>query len=662
MLPRLASSGRLRIRAAIPICIGAALAAPAAWGSWPRLTAKQRQFMPPAPYNTAAAVILYKQVDCNNPRSTEEHFVRIKILRHAGLNYATIKIPYLYQGMTIAGIAGRTIEPDGTIIPFRGKVRRTLIAAEGHARIDALEFNLPQVQVGSILDYRYNVGYNGGGSDDIGSMLETYTLLPTTTWNLQQDLWIRRERYSIMPTHGYTLQWIVTGLSAQQQLRQKGNFYLLSLRQIPPTPNEPKELPRAMIQKSVVFFYNLNTTRSPKSYWKNLGKKYAHQARQFAGNRKKLKAWLARWNLTGSREAKLRALYLHVLQIQNLNLNASVANPRPAKHALKVLRHGYASGSQLNLLLVALARAAGYKAYWVHSAQRNRMSFLSKWCNPNQLDNDMVMIRLHGKYLFFDPSSGAPFGDLLWWENGVIALIARHSGGKFIIIPNQSSRDATRFRHLDLTWEPDGGWAGGLQAKWTGTLALSLRMALIKDSQARRQQFLSRLARSWLPYGTQLALLSSQGWRTGANTITAQWQVQLPGRGTRAALLPQDVLNLGRAPLFSARQRTQAVYFHYMYRHHDEITLHLPRDAQVQAVPSVQIPNPPSRSAVDFSEQTSAEKMPTSVVVKVNRRLIIRLVVAPVQFYPTIKGFFDAVHQADHATLSLRMPLTEPAL
>jgi len=75
-------------------------------------------------------------------------------------------------------------------------------------------------------------------------------------------------------------------------------------------------------------------------------------------------------------------------------------NPRPAKHALKILRHGYASGSQLNLLLVALARAAGYKAYWVHSAQRNRMSFLSKWCNPNQLDNDMVMIRLHGKYLF----------------------------------------------------------------------------------------------------------------------------------------------------------------------------------------------------------------------------------------------------------------------
>jgi len=117
-----------------------------------------------------------------------------------------------------------------------------LIAAEGHARIDALEFNLPQVQVGSILDYRYNVGYNGGGSDDIGSMLETYTLLPTTTWNLQQDLWIRRERYSIMPTHGYTLQWIVTGLSAQQ-LRQKGNFYLLSLRQIPPRRTSPRNCP-----------------------------------------------------------------------------------------------------------------------------------------------------------------------------------------------------------------------------------------------------------------------------------------------------------------------------------------------------------------------------------------------------------------------------------
>src|SRR5258708_22645959 len=110
--------------------------------------------LPEAP--GAPAVILYRQVDRDDGRTPhEDTYVRIKILTEEGRKYANVEIPYFkeYGGMT--AIKARTIRPNGSIAAFDGKVyEQTIVKAKG-VKYLAKTFTLPDVQVGSIVEYRY---------------------------------------------------------------------------------------------------------------------------------------------------------------------------------------------------------------------------------------------------------------------------------------------------------------------------------------------------------------------------------------------------------------------------------------------------------------------------------------------------------------------------
>jgi hypothetical protein len=72
----------------------------------------------------AAAIILFRQVDRddNGHTSHEDDYFRIKILTEEGRKYADIEIPYFKTSGNIVAIKARTIHPDGSVIPFDGKV------------------------------------------------------------------------------------------------------------------------------------------------------------------------------------------------------------------------------------------------------------------------------------------------------------------------------------------------------------------------------------------------------------------------------------------------------------------------------------------------------------------------------------------------------------
>ena len=105
----------------------------------------------------APAVILFKQVDRddNIRTSHEDNYVRIKILTEEGRKYADVEIEYLKERTDISGIKARTIRPDGSIANFDGKVFDKTIAKAKGIKYLAKTFTLPDVQVGSIIEYSY---------------------------------------------------------------------------------------------------------------------------------------------------------------------------------------------------------------------------------------------------------------------------------------------------------------------------------------------------------------------------------------------------------------------------------------------------------------------------------------------------------------------------
>ena len=139
----------------------------------------------------ASAVILYRQVDRDDSAKTgsEQDYVRIKILTEEGRKYADVEIPYFREQGNIVALRARTIRPDGSIAMFEGKAYDKTIVKARNVKYLAKTFTLPDVQVGSIIEYRY--------TED---MVENYVY--NSHWILSDELFTKQAKFSLRPEQG----------------------------------------------------------------------------------------------------------------------------------------------------------------------------------------------------------------------------------------------------------------------------------------------------------------------------------------------------------------------------------------------------------------------------------------------------------------------------
>src|SRR5438270_8932930 len=105
----------------------------------------------------AAAVILnwHQVVDDRNAFRTD--YFRIKILTAEGKKYGDVEVPHIALLSDVNHIKARTVRPDGTIAAFDGKTFDKVVVKVNGVRLVSKTFTLPDVQVGSIIEYRYDL-------------------------------------------------------------------------------------------------------------------------------------------------------------------------------------------------------------------------------------------------------------------------------------------------------------------------------------------------------------------------------------------------------------------------------------------------------------------------------------------------------------------------
>src|SRR5215469_3178943 len=103
----------------------------------------------------APAVYLYREEATDNFSHYVSLYARIKVLTEAGKEWATVEVPYApgYEGKPI--VEGRTIHPDGSVYPLTISDEDLLAGQRRAIQLHKLVFNLPNVTVGSILEYRW---------------------------------------------------------------------------------------------------------------------------------------------------------------------------------------------------------------------------------------------------------------------------------------------------------------------------------------------------------------------------------------------------------------------------------------------------------------------------------------------------------------------------
>jgi hypothetical protein len=236
----------------------------------------------------APAAILYREeIDDDVKNHFHMTYVRMKILTEAGRQFADVNVEFAKGWANIENVSARTIHADGTVIPFDGKVYdKELVKARGYKE-HVKTFTVPDVQVGSIIEYRYFFRY-----------WDKYFIAPL--WIIQTDLWQKHVHFKFLPQDTWshplmdwrerTVQGVAWTTMCPKELQPQQSKILTGGEQIEingtnvaPFVEEPYMVTSNKFRYNVHFYYL--TSKKQEDFWKTEGKFWNKDAEKYMGKK-----------------------------------------------------------------------------------------------------------------------------------------------------------------------------------------------------------------------------------------------------------------------------------------------------------------------------------------------------------------------------------------
>ncbi len=608
----------------------------------------------------ANAMILYRSSDVSEKYVSTDgasitDYVRIKIFTQEGTDEGNVEIPFRKESSEIRDLRARTIKPDGTIVNFEGKPFEKIIAKRSGDKYLAKTFTLPDVQPGCIIEYKYKIQYKPH------YLYDEY-------WVLSRSLYTREGHFSIYPYassyESFPLYFRQFGLSAKAvPERQSDGTYRLTVHDIPGIEDEPYMPPLKTIEARVEFYHleeGSPQNETPDHFWTRTGKKWNDDLEHFINKKSVLDQEVFRiTSPSDSPEVKLRKVYARVQQIRDLSMEVAKSEKEAKQENIKknsnvedMLHHGYGNGREINFLFVGLARSAGLESAEVFVAPRGNNFFYPQLQDTSELRADIVWARAGDKDYYLDPASVYfPFGILPWYETSTNGIRLGKKPNDFITVPPATSSDATAVRHADLSIDEDGTASGKLGVDFTGQEAALWRESLHLQDDTGRKKSLEDEIKTILPAGASFEIAKIDDWDKTDKPLHVEGDVKLPGFGSpvgRRILIPATVFVSPQHSAFQSSIRHNAVYFRYQNEEIDDVKFQGPAGYKIETTPA---PKEIKAGAV-VSYQISTSQQGSEVEVK--RRLVINNLMFPVEYYASLRSFFNTVKSNDEVQIVLQ--------
>lgn len=602
----------------------------------------------------APAVILMREVnrDDNGVTSHEDDYFRIKILTEEGRKYGDVELSFDKDTENVDNIHARTIQPDGRIIEFSGQVFEKTIAKARGLRYLAKTFTVPDVQVGSIVEYYYTINLREH-------------LLFESRWILNDDeLFTRRARFILTPykaRYGHmSLRRSWQGLPpGVQPVEGPNHVFTMDISDIPALEIEDFMPPPLEEEGRVNFIYeDRYFERDPVEYWRHVGRDWNDYLEAFIAKPKAMQEAVSHLiSPTDTPEVKLRKLYERVQQLRNTSYEPQKtaqeekrSKEKTAENVEQVWKRGYGEGIQLTWLFLALARAAGFDARGAWVSSRRQYFFDAKTMESWKLNTNVVLVKLNGKDLYFDPGAAfTPFGMLLWSETATTGLALDKDGGTWIKtpLPESSESRVQRSAHLKLT--DDGSLEGKLTVTYGGLSSMYHRLDVLNSDDAARRQYLEDDLKAQIPLQGQFELTNKPDWVNPAAPLVAEFNVKIPNWSSSAGkriVMPAALFGAADRHVFEHAERVHPIYFAFPYENDDDVSIELPEGWKVYSVPL-----PQKQTAQDLTYSLTVENGRTQL--HLTRELTVDVLLLDRGHYPAVRGFFQAVRSGDEQQIML---------
>jgi hypothetical protein len=419
-----------------------------------------------------------------------------------------------------------------------------------------------------------------------------------------------------------------------------------------PPPNE--------LKSRVDFIYEEGLgEKDQASFWKHFGKQRNGQLESFVGKRKAMEGAVAQIvSPSDSQEVKLRKIYDRVQLIRNTSYEVEKteqeekrAKEKPPENVEEVWKRGYADGQQLTWLFLGLARAAGFEAYGCWVSDRREYLFTPVTMQSGKLNTNVVLVRLNGKDLYFDPGAAlTPFGLLTWSETGVVGLRLDKDGGTWIqtTLPQASESRIERAGKLRLS--DTGDLEGKLTVTYIGLEAMYQRLEERHADEVARKKYLEEALKSQIEEGTEVELTNKPDWTSSETPLVAEFDLKIPGWASNAGrrvVIPAAIFTAGEKGVFEHANRVHPIYFEYPHEKADDVTVELPPGWQVSSVPTAL-----NQDGHVVAYTLKVDHTPGTL--RLTRKLTIDVLMLEQKYYTPLRNFFQAVRTGDGEQIVLQ--------
>lgn len=666
----------------------------AAAQEWPPITDEEKALRDCPQQPGASAVFLYREETTSHEKWTTTCYFRLKILTPAGRERANIEIPVVNGLTKITDLRARVVRPDGTSVPFNGQVFEKTALRTGGIKVTVKTFALPDVDVGSIIDYRYKVVldinklsrkgqealealFGTSGKPQEGGMAtdEGILFFPVDTWEIQKDLFTRKVKFSYEPW--LTLGTALAGLSQRAMMLSWATRRLpgvrpsgenlrveLELENIPAFEPEEFMPPESSQRMEVRLFYVAGTTATPDEYWREESRNWQRGVEKFM-RKAGTAAAEARKTVAGLDDpaAKIGALYGRAQTIKNLSYDRTMTSRNRKELGIKdnhsvadVLKNNFGLRSDITRTFAALAVAAGFPARVVRVATRDDKLFDLNLCDLyGQFDSELTVVQVDGIDRFYDPATPYCPPGVVRWNCSSTALLDPTNDPPSVVktpvkTPAGTPEQALTRREIVLRLDAEGNLAGTVKVRFGGQEALGRRLEHLNDDDVEVKKDLEAELGDILPAGAKVTLQKVENLRDSTDEVLADFNISLPGLATSAGdrtLLPvSPLLGLKQHP-FRHSQRKYPVSFAYPYRVSDEIVISLPAGMNVETAPASRNER---RDGFDYSLVCTVENGTT---LHVQRDFRLKRCDFTVSEYGAVRTFFDCVRAADEEQVVL---------
>jgi hypothetical protein len=616
----------------------------------------------------AAAVYLNVEEIANDPIHYQTFYARIKVLQEKGKELATVEIPYLHGDFKVTDIKARTIHSDGTVIPLVGKPEDLLAYKSKDRNGDSRQvnrkvFTLPSVEVGSILEYRYQLNY---GDNEYSS----------PTWEVQRPYFVHRAHYAFTPfkaflpgsqnvtsmyltdEHGHVLNNLIWWSKLPNGVTIKndaGGHFSVDVTDIPAIPDEEWMPPIKSFLYKVEFYYKSETNAT--NFWTNEAKLWSKDVDHFAEPSKTIKEAVSGLIVpTDSDLDKAKKLYVAVQALDNTDYSRKKTESELKQLKIKVAKHAQdtweqksGSSEDIALLYLAMLRAAGLNANAMKVVDREQGVFDISYLSSNQLDDTIVLLNTGGTEIGLDPGEKmCPFKSLSWRHS--LASGLRQGGGdkSMATSPGQIYTDNKTIRAGDLTVDAQGAITGTLRFVMTGQEAIHWRQNALRNDLDEVKKKFDHSLESEVPDGVEAHLDHFLGLDDPYVNLVAVINVHgnLGTATSKRLLLPGFFFETrGRHPFVNQEKRLEPVDMHYDDQVGDQIVYHLPAGLTVEGAPQdAKIP-----WAGHAAYVTKAVVAPGQITIA--RQLSRAFTIAKPEEYNDLRAFYQKIAAADQQQL-----------